>query len=130
MKRDMDTIRDILLEIESDKQFFSILTEDEAKILEVYDCEIVSPEQSKIIEHHLKLLDDASLIKGLCHRGGGYNVERLTMKGHNFLDDIRDPKIWKNTKSIAQKTGSYSISVIMEIAKNLAITTAKSYLEI
>lgn len=43
-------------------------------------------------------------------------VSSITWQGHEFLDTIRDDKIWKDTKSIIGRFSSVSISLIENVA--------------
>ncbi|WP_158582414.1 DUF2513 domain-containing protein [Rummeliibacillus sp. POC4] len=49
-----------------------------------------------------------------------YTIQRMTWNGHAFLDDIRDPKVWKKTKEIASNLASVSVKSLFEISTNLA----------
>jgi hypothetical protein len=49
----------------------------------------------------------------------------LSWKGHEYLDTIRDPKIWKKTKSALGQIGNWSFSVALDIAKGLAVAKAR-----
>ena len=42
---------------------------------------------------------------------------RLTYKGHEFLDTIRDGEVWELTKNGAEKVGSASLSLMLELGK-------------
>ena len=44
----------------------------------------------------------------------------LTPSGHEFLNTIRDPKIWKETKNFAAKAGSFSLKIVSAIAEGIA----------
>ncbi|MCI8486356.1 MAG: DUF2513 domain-containing protein [Clostridia bacterium] len=43
-------------------------------------------------------------------------VNSITYKGHSFLDNIRDNKVWSKTKGILSNVKSASIEVISETA--------------
>lgn len=43
-------------------------------------------------------------------------ISSLTWQGHQFLDTIRDPKVWATTKKIASKLESVSITILSNIA--------------
>jgi hypothetical protein len=43
-------------------------------------------------------------------------ISKLTWNGHEFLDDIRDPEIWRKTKELAKSVPSVGL-VLWEIAK-------------
>lgn len=108
MKRDMDLVRDILLAIEAAPKNL-----DRDLQLEGHDAELVSG--------HVKLLKQAGYIEEPFTRfAGGVKFSyglALTWEGHEFLETIRDPQIWKLTKSGANKVGSWSLSLVAELAK-------------
>ena len=39
--------------------------------------------------------------------------------GHDFIDSVRDPKIWSETKAILEKTGGASLDVAVVVARAL-----------
>lgn len=43
----------------------------------------------------------------------------LTFKGHEYLDNIRDNKIWRQTKSATSKLASVSIDIMSKVASEL-----------
>lgn len=53
------------------------------------------------------------------HRLSSYSVRSITWEGHKFLDTIRDPKVWRKTKSIASKFESVSVTMLSSIASNV-----------
>jgi hypothetical protein len=120
MKRDMDLVRSILIEIEEGKSDFIIdypmaQTNDEA-------------DELKKIKHHLVIMVQADLINISNHSQsfiedidyGPVQVLGLTWKGHDFLDSIRDPAVWRKTKEGASKVGGAGFGVILELGKAYA----------
>jgi DNA-binding transcriptional ArsR family regulator len=105
MNRDMDLVRNLLLEIEA----------SEKPVLYIGDllsADRVDGANQPTIELHLKLLIEAGLIDANQKQGistvGRWYVRRLTWDGHEFLDTIRDPEIWRKTKEGASAAGSWS----------------------
>ena len=47
------------------------------------------------------------------------NVNSITYNGHQLLDNIRSPKIWKETKSKLKSIGSVSVEIIAQVAASL-----------
>lgn len=43
----------------------------------------------------------------------------ITFSGHQFLETIRDGKVWQKTKNVADSIGSRSFDVITKIAGNV-----------
>ena len=111
MKRDMDLIRLILLDIEE---------KDNGSGRTVIIGDLGHP--SEVVTEHLFLLKNAGFIEGIdaSHmQGRDLLVQRLTWDGHEFLDTIRDPDVWAKTKSGAEKVGAFSIDVLSDIAKGV-----------
>ncbi|MEN9854989.1 MAG: hypothetical protein RL186_937 [Pseudomonadota bacterium] len=104
MKRDDDLIRDILFKMEASEYSDYVVslalgpsTEDEDD-LEYY---------------HLQLLSDAGFVlENINDRG----VFRLTNQGHDYLNAIRDGKIWNKTKIAAKAVGGGTFDILKEIA--------------
>lgn len=97
MKRDMDLVRLVLLEIE--EKYLSTAIYD-LKI-EGYDTETVA--------YHCKILHEAGLISDYQAQYAGnkiyaFGVGSLTWDGNDFLEKIRDNSQWKKIKdTITQK---------------------------
>ena len=111
MKLDKELVRDILLQIEADA--------DDPRGWIVLELPEHSPNE---VSYHVELLAEAGFLEAqdLCHMGpGGYEWQprRLTYQGHELLDTIRDPEIWRLTKEGAKKVGSNSLSALFEIGK-------------
>jgi hypothetical protein len=109
MKRDIQLIRLLLLEIEGEdpKPDFSPYTEDQ-------------------MIYHSALIIDAGLADGaIVKNSEGYpaatSIIRLTWAGHDFLDASRDSKIWKAAMQHIIKPGvSWTFQVLMEWLKREA----------
>lgn len=121
MKRDLDLIRDILLRIEAMPPEQTDLSSKQLKNL----CD-----NAAITDFHIKLLLDSKFIE-VTHcvpqneNKDIYFISRLTSSGCDYLDSIRNPKIWEATK---EKIKSIGDSVSLEIVKDVAISVVRSYL--
>ena len=112
MKRDMDLVREVMLAIERDEamdgsgwyQF------NDPKDLGLEDC---SYEQ---LGHILRLIDQAGFVKASPDRRMPL-ISGLTWHGHEFLDTVRDPGIWRSTKAQASKVAGVGVELLWEIAK-------------
>ena len=97
MKRDMDLVRKILLELE-----------DTPYELGGFDLELkgYSPDQ---ISYHVMLLNEAGLIEGhdlSTYSGPKWRPKRLTWEGHEFIEASRDESRWEKAKNIMKEKGS------------------------
>lgn len=62
------------------------------------------------------MLKDAGFLAHEKMLAGGQFGWRLTWQGHEFVDEVRDPEIWRKTKEGAEKVGSWSIKLLGELA--------------
>lgn len=80
---------------------------------------------------YLLLLRDAGLIevtKISNKHGDFYTVERITLKGHNFLDRVTDDEIWDRAKeSFPLSSAITSISDFLNIINFLTNATGTSF---
>jgi hypothetical protein len=119
MKRDMDLIREILLEVEKlpyTGGFHKVAIEGHSE---------------DEITYHTLLLAEADLIEAtVCSVFGAesYLPVRLTWAGHEFLDAAKNDTIWHQAKEAAGKAGGLALGVLKPILIQLSIEAAKGYL--
>ena len=110
MKRDKELMREILLRIEASPSPVGFV-------------EIDIPKHAQIeVSQHVELLSEAGFIEAYdltTMDSYDWRPKRLTYEGHEFLDTVRDPEIWRATKETAKKVGASSVEVLFEIGKNL-----------
>ena len=123
MKRDMDLIRELLFKLEQEPLDGNLYRLD----LDGLGIEGWSHED---LAYHFLLLIDAGFVDG--ERGGTGDIvaRKLTWKGHEFLDTVRSPEIWRRTKDGVAKVGTASIEFIWDLAKAYAKHLAKEKLGI
>ena len=122
MQRDMDLVRDLLLQIAASDQpltFPNFLGEE------------VEPGTLRIVAYHLKMLiEEAGLISAIdakSNSGPAWLRMELTWRGHEFLDQIRDPEIWRKTKAGAARAGGFSVDLLSALAKGLIKTQIEKH---
>ena len=118
MKRDMDLIRTLLLEIES---WLPGARVPSTRI-------VIEPYTEEQIRYHAELLHDAGFIGGVLavHRATGERpaiVGRLTWRGHEFVDATRSDIVWAAVKKRAESVGG---SVNMELLLELIFAVSRS----
>jgi hypothetical protein len=126
MKRDLNLVREILLRLEP-----LSATPDQAVSVDIGKPPLDIPNYTgEQIVYHLHIMHDGGLIS-YGHRGiltpglGGppgvpFHMPRfngLRWQGHEFLDDVRDPKTWEATQKKFSKVGDVSLQVALEIAR-------------
>lgn len=117
MKRDMDLIRAILLKVEEDGE------------PELRHVPAIDGYDEATITSHVALLVDAGFISAIDAStldSEDYLQIGLTWAGHEFLDNVRDPEIWRTTKAGAAKIGTFSIGILAELAKGAILAKAQS----
>lgn len=111
MKLDKDLVREILLAIEAD-------TTDPKKGIDL-KIEKLSPQ---IISYHVELLTEAGFLVSRDHAYLFESVSiwrpaRLTYKGHEFIETLRDEEVWGRTRKGAEKVGSAGLGLLFEFGK-------------
>ena len=112
MKRDPELIREILHAIEA----------DQGSPLGWVELNIDGHSTEKT-SYHVQLLADAGLvIPQDLSSSSGYHVmpKRMTSAGHDFLDAVRNEVIWSKVKAAIAETGSFTLSLIKELAISYA----------
>lgn len=78
------------------------------------------------VAYTIKMLKEAGFIKAdYCGHDDIqiYAISSLTWEGHQFLDNIRDNKVWTKTKSILSKFTSTSLQIISNVASQVIINS-------
>lgn len=107
MKRDMELIREILLEAERivvpGGQQFPTLT------VEGWD--------HAVVYEHARLLTSAGFLIAAYELSNAIPVRGITWEGYDLLDSIRDDSVWANVKKkIAEAGGSVPIDLLQPLA--------------
>lgn len=111
MKRDMDLVRKLLLQVEEGQGLGS---------RDLLQGNVAYGEAERVIEHLRMLIDDAKFMIGIpAHTvgGKGWIGLKLTWAGHDFLDSVRDPEVWAKTKKGALAAGGFTVDLLKDLAK-------------
>lgn len=113
MKLESDLVRAVLLAIEaSDHDPFEWIGDLN---IEGYT--------KKLVSYHVQLLDEAGFIEAVDLSTIGeyyWAPKRLTYRGHEFLNGIRDPKAWSFAKDVAKRAGTKTLEFLFDAAKAYA----------
>jgi hypothetical protein len=115
MKRDMDLVREILLQVEASSQVGGWI-----------DLELKGhpPEE---VAYHVMILSEADLIRAYDVSTLGefcWKPSSLTWHGHEFLDASRNDTVWKKTMDFVKEKGG---SVPFEVLQALVIRFTAAY---
>ena len=119
MKRDMDLIRSILLYSEHNCVGLRSCT------VTVDDFEETKSKETLMA--HINMLREIGLLGEGRRAIGIISIGNLTWHGHDFLDSVRNPEIWRKTKDAAEKAGGFTFSILGEIAKGLIKTQVEKH---
>ncbi len=109
MKRNMELFRALLLNIEENRKGNKPL------IIKYHDF---SDFEAEDVYGHLELLTDSGFLKRHHQSFDRLPMTNgLTVKGHDFLDSVRDPEIWRKTQEAAEKVGVWTASLLADLAK-------------
>ena len=120
MQRDMNLVRQILLELEKSDGYSEFRTIR------------IQGQSSEVIAYHLILLYEAGLIEGTPNKQtfnspASISTRRLTWDGHEFLDLSRNDKLWKKALEEVKKAGA---PFTLDILKGLLLFWSKKQLGI
>jgi hypothetical protein len=113
MKRDMDLIRELLLKLE----FWPMERGDVVSIIPEDKGFSSLGRSAHEIEYHLNLLLEGGLIDSPTQSNVGIYFRGITWQGHDFLDSVRDPRIWAKTKEGAFAAGGFTLDLLSDLAK-------------
>lgn len=127
MKRDMDLVRELLLKLEAMPG-----GPGRRITFEVGDDLTIPEYSSDEINYHLGQLYKAGYVTSgdTSDRmmSGQWVFSSLTWEGHDFIDAVRDPDVWRRTKAGASKVGSWSVGLLLDMAKAYSRLKAKQVL--
>jgi hypothetical protein len=71
---------------------------------------------------------EARMIDAAVNAAAGHViVQRITWNGHDFLDSIRDPRIWDKAKRQVQGAGGFTVDLLKDLAKGLVKKQIEEY---
>lgn len=114
MKLDHDYVRKLLLAYENNSE---LRGPSEKNFIEL--SKKLNKTRDELV-YTLNKLKEGNFVTSKITWGNGRPVliqpGNLTFEGHKYLDNIRDPKVWKETKKATSKFTSVSLDVISSVA--------------
>ena len=111
MKRNMELVRQILTQIEERSRGIGQVA---------IDIPGYTPQE---VYYHIKLLHDAGLVEAWDCSAGSlcWAVKDLTFKGHEFLNPIKNEKVWAGVmQTVKEKAIDLPFAVLTTLATKLA----------
>lgn len=106
----MDLIREVLILVEGQADMDG--TAEFA--LQAGDPPLHECSQAEL-DYHVRLLCEAALLRG--NKGGMLTISRLTWEGHEFLESVKDPGIWKKVQEKLSGLQGAALSVVAQLAQ-------------
>lgn len=131
MKRNLDLVRNILLQVEKSEDYLELTDLFEARD-KIKDCEFTNNE----IIYHVELLIAHGFIDGKLKRDmNGYVIDScingLTWDGADFLESMRDQKVWGKARDVIREAvGSTTFDVVKQTCSFVATQMIKNNLGI
>lgn len=114
MRRDMDLIRALLLKFEQLHQTIgTILLELDAEELQF------DGHAPLVVAAHIKMMAEGGLIDAKVTGQGATMLNAITWSGYDFLDSVRDDRIWAKTKEGLTQAGGFTVDLAKALAKGL-----------
>ncbi|MGN9161248.1 DUF2513 domain-containing protein [Clostridium sulfidigenes] len=120
MRLNNDCIRDILLYIEANTDYEKSCINSDVLVKDLkYD--------KNTIFYHICMIRQARLVDNVSFADNEPKlISRLSWQGHQYLDNIRDNKVWRLLKEKTSKLSSVSLSLLIQLAP----TVLQQYLQI
>lgn len=124
MKLNHECVRDILLYIE-DNLFYGYY-------IVIADIELKNYSKEELLYTADKLLEAEFLIGNKRNTLNAtlpdIRITSISWNGHQFLDNIRDDGIWKDTKKVLSKFSSVSLNFVGNVASQVIATLIQNQL--
>ena len=117
MKLLEDNVRNVLLDMEEHMKLHDDWTNEDI-IDAIRRTKISSADYVYTID---SLLNGGYIIGKRQRTMGGYiyMIKSISFSGHQFLDTVRSPEIWRQTKSLTSKFEGVTIEILSQVATNL-----------
>lgn len=118
MNLNQDCIRDLLLYLEENLSLERNITVNNIKIKDYSQEDLIYTAQKLFEAGYLNCKISNFITSSIPF----IDVSSLTYNGHQFLDTIRDNKVWTKTKGILSSFKSVSIEILSETASKVLVS--------
>ena len=121
MKLNYDCVRSVLLTVEKSKTIDEELNLNPLAVETIFE-QLPKYEDSEIL-YTIEKLKEAGYINAALHFAAGHfidgTVSSITYSGHEYLDNIREPEVWRKVKAMLKNAGATTLPLISQAAKML-----------
>ena len=121
MKLNYDCVRSVLLTVEKSKTIDEELNLNPLAVETIFE-QLPKYEDSEIL-YTIEKLKEAGYINAALHFAAGHfidgTVSSITYSGHEYLDNIREPEVWRKVKAMLKNAGATTLPLISQAAQML-----------
>ncbi len=120
MKLNPDCVRDVLLAVEENTGVHAVMEIDEDDYTQYQQLKKYKYEE---VAYHIVQCNLNGYFTDFAERiDNSYMIVDLSPKAHEFIANIRSDTNWKKIKEKALTIGSFSLSVLADIAKKIILS--------
>ena len=121
MKLNYDCVRSVLLTVEKSKTIDEELNLNPLAVETIFE-QLPKYEDNEIL-YTIEKLKEAGYINAVLQFAAGHfidgTVSSITYSGHEYLDNIREPEVWRKVKTMLKNAGATTLPLISQAAKML-----------
>ena len=121
MKLNYDCVRSVLLTVEKSKTIDEELNLNPLAVETIFE-QLPKYEDSEIL-YTIEKLKEAGYINAVLHFAAEHfingAVSSITYSGHEYLDNIREPEVWRKVKTMLKNAGDITLPLISQAAQLL-----------
>lgn len=121
MKLNYDCARSVLLTVEKSKTIDEELNINPLTVETIFE-QLPKYEDSEIL-YTIEKLKEAGYINAVLQFAAGHFIDgavsSITYSGHEYLDNIREPEVWRKVKAMLKNAGAITLPLISQAAQML-----------
>ena len=121
MKLNYDCARSVLLTVEKSKTIDEELNINPLTVETIFE-QLPKYEDSEIL-YTIEKLKEAGYINAALQFAAGHFIDgavsSITYSGHEYLDNIREPEVWRKVKAMLKNAGAITLPLISQAAQML-----------
>ena len=121
MKLNYDCVRSVLLTVEKSKTIDEELNLNPLTVETIFE-QLPKYEDNEIL-YTIEKLKEAGYINAALQFAAGHFIDgavsSITYSGHEYLDNIREPEVWRKVKAMLKNAGTITLPLISQAAQML-----------
>ncbi len=121
MKLNYDCVRSVLLTVEKSKTIDEELNLNPLTVETIFE-QLPKYEDNEIL-YTIENLKEAGYINAALQFAAGHFIDgavsSITYSGHEYLDNIREPEVWRKVKAMLKNAGAITLPLISQAAQML-----------